>query len=212
MSAHLIVGLGNPGTEYADTRHNIGFRVVEALADSGAAAWSSERLADRCEMSYRGRKLVLIKPTTYMNLSGRAVSYHLLALKAPADRLVVITDDIALPFGTLRLRAKGSAGGHNGLKDISATLGHDNYTRLRIGVGADFPAGRQVDYVLGNFSRDEAKDLPAVLAEAVACIQTIVFRGIGEAMTQHNRNVLAPPPPPKSALPPTTAPHTSAPN
>jgi peptidyl-tRNA hydrolase, PTH1 family len=206
MSAHLIVGLGNPGAEYADTRHNIGFRVLDTLAASAEAKWQSDRLADRCEMSFRGRKLVLIKPTTYMNLSGRAVSYHLNALKAPADRLVVITDDIALPFGTVRLRAKGSAGGHNGLKDISATLGHDSYTRLRVGVGADFPAGRQVDYVLGNFSRDEARDLPLVLAEAVACIQTIVFRGIGEAMTQHNRNVLAPPPAPP-VVPPS---HTSA--
>ncbi len=197
MNSYLIVGLGNVGDEYADTRHNIGFMAVDALATADGGTWSLDRHAYRAEVKHKGRTLILLKPTTYMNLSGRAVQHHLTAARLLPDRLLVITDDLALPFGELRLRAKGSDGGHNGLKDITATLGHGNYPRLRLGIGAGFGPGRQVDYVLSPFTTHEQTDLPFVINAAVDCAHTWVFRGLGEAMGAHNRNVLQPPAPPK---------------
>lgn len=185
----LVVGLGNMGPEYVGTRHNIGFDAVERLA--GATPFVQDKHGLLAETSYRGRKLLLLKPNTYMNLSGKAISYHLQAHKIHPDQLLVITDDIALPFGTLRLRGKGSAGGHNGLKHIIETLGHENWARLRLGVGAAFAEGRQVDYVLGKFSAAEQKNLPAVLDAAVQAAQTFAFQGLNEAMTRSNRNVVA---------------------
>jgi len=215
VNTFLVVGLGNVGDEYADTRHNIGFMAVDALARADAGTWALDRHAYRAEVKHKGRTLILLKPTTYMNLSGRAVQHHLAAAKVPLDRLLIVTDDLALPFGELRLRGKGSDGGHNGLKDITATLGHANYARLRLGIGAEFSAGRQVDYVLSPFTRQEQADMPFVIDAAVACVHTWVFRGLGEAMGAHNKNVLRvePPKPPKAPKPaPAPAPNADGPN
>src|SRR3989338_10036173 len=148
---YLIVGLGNPGAKYAETRHNIGFKVVEALAKELGGSFSTQKVAEKAEVKYKGRIFILIKPTTYMNLSGKAVNYYLQQEKIPQENLLVITDDIALPFGTIRLKGSGSDGGHNGLKNIIESLGNANYARLRFGVGSEFVKGKQINHVLGNF-------------------------------------------------------------
>ncbi len=152
---YLIVGLGNIGAEYAETRHNIGFKVLDAFAEASNAVFGAGRYGAVCETKYKGRTFVLLKPSTYMNLSGKAVSYWMQAGKIEPENLLVVVDDIALPFGTLRLRARGSDGGHNGLKNIALMLGSENYARLRFGVGGDFPRGHQVDYVLGEWTDQE---------------------------------------------------------
>lgn len=182
----LIVGLGNPGPEYQDTRHNIGFRVVEALADAGNGVFRSDRLGEVCEVRLKGRALVLLKPSTFMNLSGRSVRYWMDREKVPLERLLVVTDDIALPFGKLRLRAKGGAGGHNGLADIIDVLGTEDFARLRFGVGNDFPRGRQADFVLSPWSTEESASLPDRLAAASAAVHDAVFLGLPRAMNLHN--------------------------
>src|SRR5690606_29337273 len=146
---YLIVGLGNIGPEYELTRHNVGFLTSDRLADKDKVAWSSDRLAFTAEYKLKGRQIHVIKPTTYMNFSGLAVFYWLKTLKIPQEILLVVVDDVALPFGTLRMREKGSSAGHNGLKNIEEILGGQNYSRLRFGIGNDFPKGRQVEYVLG---------------------------------------------------------------
>lgn len=156
---YLIVGLGNPGGKYADTRHNIGFDVLDALIEDSESSFETERYADRAEIKFKGRKLVLIKPNTFMNLSGKAVHFWLQKEKIPMSNLLVISDDLALPFGTLRLKGKGSAGGHNGLKDIEAVLKTVNYSRLRFGIGSDYARGKQADFVLGPWSLEEQNDL-----------------------------------------------------
>ena len=145
----LIVGLGNIGAEYAETRHNVGFKVLDALAEASHTAFTTARYGAVAEMRHRGHIVTLLKPSTYMNLSGKAVRYWLEATRTPLENLLVIVDDIALPFGTLRMRTKGSDGGHNGLKNINELLGSDAYARIRFGIGGDFPRGFQVDYVLG---------------------------------------------------------------
>ena len=184
---HLIAGLGNPGSEYAETRHNIGFKVVEALARASTAVFRPGRLADICEVRLKGRTVVLIKPSTYMNLSGKAVNYWLQEARVPLQHLLVITDDIALPIGTIRLRAKGSDGGHNGLKSINGVLGNGEYARLRFGVGNDFDKGHQVDHVLGQWSpEDILKRDPAILKAAEAALAFTCME-IGQVMTQFNR-------------------------
>jgi PTH1 family peptidyl-tRNA hydrolase len=183
---YLIVGLGNPGSEYEETRHNIGFKVVDALAKELGDSFTLNKAAFRAEVKFKGRTLILIKPITYMNLSGKAVNYWMQTEKIPIENLVVITDDIALPFGKLRMKGKGSDGGHNGLKDIQATLNTQEYTRLRFGVGSDFSKGRQADYVLGKWTKEENLDLPAridVATEFIKCFTTI-----GLAMTMTNWN------------------------
>ena len=147
---YLIVGLGNIGAEYAGTRHNIGFNVFDALAEASNAVFTTPRYGDVAQVKHKGRTLILLKPSTYMNLSGKAVRYWMEAEKIAPENLLVVSDDIALPFGTLRLRPKGSAGGHNGLKNIAELLGTENFARMRFGVGGDFPKGHQVDYVLGD--------------------------------------------------------------
>ncbi len=157
---YLIVGLGNIGAEYADTRHNIGFDVLDALAGASNAVFTTARYGDVAEARWKGRTLVLLKPSTYMNLSGKAVRYWMDATKVPLEHLLVVSDDIALPFGTLRLRPKGSAGGHNGLKNIAELLGTEEYARMRFGVGGDFPRGHQVDYVLGRWTDEERAAMP----------------------------------------------------
>ena len=160
---YLIAGLGNIGPEYELTRHNIGFLVLDRLADKNNITFDSGRYAFTAELKHKGRTLFLIKPTTYMNLSGKAVNYWMKDQKIPVENLLVVTDDIALPFGKLRLRGKGSNGGHNGLGSIQEVLGNDVYARLRFGVGSDFAKGRQADYVLSNFSKEEISELPILM-------------------------------------------------
>lgn len=173
---YLVVGLGNIGSEYADTRHNIGFRVLDALAEASNVTFTTGRYGSVAELRHKGRTIVLLKPSTYMNLSGKAVRYWLDAERIPRENLLVVSDDIALPFGTFRMRARGSEGGHNGLKNITEMLGDNNYARLRFGIGGDFARGHQVDYVLGTFSDEERKAMPERLklfGEAILSFATI---------------------------------------
>ena len=183
---YLIVGLGNPGSEYAETRHNIGFKVLDEIASELGVSFALDKAAFKAEAKFKGRQLVLIKPITYMNLSGKAVNYWLQTEKINVSNLLVITDDIALPYGTLRLKGKGSDGGHNGLKDIQATLKTQEYARLRFGVGADFAKGRQADYVLAEWKTDERLALPERITTAAAAAKSFVFDGLPMAMTNWN--------------------------
>lgn len=183
---YLIVGLGNPGSEYLETRHNVGFKVLDELAAELSASFFLDKAAFRAEAKYKGRQLILIKPITYMNLSGKAVNYWLQTEKIPIGNLLVITDDIALPYGTLRMKGKGSDGGHNGLKDIQALLKTQEYARLRFGVGSDFTQGRQADYVLAEWKSDEKLALPERLQAAASAVKSFVFDGLSMAMTNWN--------------------------
>lgn len=183
---YLIVGLGNIGDEYVNTRHNVGFQILDAFAKASNISFQDTRLAFRAEYKFKGRTFVLIKPTTYMNLSGKSVNYWLQKEKIPDDKLLVIVDDIALPFGTLRLRPKGGDAGHNGLADINLTLGHQNYARLRFGIGDNFPKGLQVQYVLGEWSDDEMKVLPQKFEVAAEIIKSFGLQGLGQTMNQFN--------------------------
>jgi PTH1 family peptidyl-tRNA hydrolase len=183
---YLIVGLGNIGAEYADTRHNIGFMVLDAFAKASNAVFVSGRYGSVAEVSYKGRKFVLLKPSTYMNLSGNAVRYWMKEEKIPVENVLVVVDDVALDLGTIRIRTKGSDGGHNGLKHITATLGHPNYARLRFGIGHDFPQGFQIDYVLGQWTADEKKRLPERIEVAIEAIKAFGTIGIERAMNQFN--------------------------
>ncbi len=178
----LIAGLGNIGFEYNNTRHNIGFDVVNFLAEKHGGQWKTSRYADVAEIRVKGKTLVLIKPSTYMNLSGNAVRYWLQEEKLSPTQCLVITDDLALPFGKLRMRPKGSDGGHNGLKHIQAILNTDQYPRLRFGVGSEFSKGKQVDYVLGVWNEEELKTLEARIEKAAeGCVQ-FVQMGLERAM------------------------------
>jgi PTH1 family peptidyl-tRNA hydrolase len=183
---YLIVGLGNPGPEYTNTRHNIGFLVLDALAAGADVRFGSERYGDHAEVRHKGRTLILVKPTTFMNLSGKAVRYWMEQEKIIPERTLVITDDLALPFGKVRMRASGGAGGHNGLTSIIGTIGSESFPRLRFGIGSDFPKGRQADYVLSPWNKEES----AALAERVElCRQAILdfaLMGIGHAMNTFN--------------------------
>ena len=183
---YLIVGLGNVGEEYTDTRHNIGFKIADALADSAKAFFSSGRLAHVCEFRFKGRSVTLIKPTTYMNLSGKAVNYWLQQEKIPKENLLVITDDIALPFGTIRIRSKGSDGGHNGLTSLIETLNTTEFTRLRFGIGNEFHKGGQVDYVLGKWTDEENKLLGERIEKSVEAVKSFIAIGLGRTMTAFN--------------------------
>jgi PTH1 family peptidyl-tRNA hydrolase len=182
----LIVGLGNPGAEYEATRHNIGFQVVDAFAQSHGALFSTGRLGEASTARWKGRQIVLLKPSTYMNLSGKAVRYWLDAERIPLEQMLVITDDLALPFGTLRLRAKGSDGGHNGLKNIQAVLNTQAYARLRFGIGAEFAKGHQVNYVLGKWSPEESQHMPERLERCSQLIESFVWAGLGPTMNAFN--------------------------
>lgn len=182
----LIVGLGNIGIEYADTRHNIGFNVLDVLAGASNISFESKRLGSVAEYRYKGRSFILLKPSTYMNLSGRAVNYWLQAEKIPVENMLVVVDDLALPLGTLRMRKQGSDGGHNGLKDIATTLGHANYARLRVGIGDNFGNGGQIDYVLGKWSERERLELPAVCDKAADAIRSFGLVGIERTMNIFN--------------------------
>jgi len=184
---YLIVGLGNIGDEYRNTRHNIGFNILDAFAGASNISFSDKRYAYMAEASFKGRKFILIKPTTFVNLSGKAVNYWLQKENILLENLLVIVDDLALPFGTFRMRAKGGDGGHNGLLDISSVLGTQEYVRLRFGIGNNFRTGAQVDYVLGQWSADELKEMPAKLETSVEIIRSFDFVGLGETMTRYNR-------------------------
>jgi len=184
---YLIVGLGNIGPEYADTRHNIGFMILDALAKQEGAKFYMQRLAYYTEITHKARTLYLIKPTTYMNNSGKAVSYWKKTLKIPVENDLVVVDDIALPFGTLRLKPKGSAAGHNGLKDIEATLGNNEYARLRFGVSDNFPKGQQVNYVLDGFDKDEMPALPELIDRSIEMIKSFAAIGTELTMTRYNK-------------------------
>lgn len=183
---YLIVGLGNIGDEYVDTRHNIGFVMVDALAKALDSTFSVDRYASVAEASYKGRQLVLIKPSTYMNLSGKAVHYWMQKEKISIENVLVLVDDLALPFGTLRMKGKGSAGGHNGLKNIQELIGSENYARLRFGVGNNFPKGQQVDFVLGNWTKEEKEQISVLTEKTTSAIQMFVTIGIEKAMVFAN--------------------------
>lgn len=182
----LIAGLGNIGDEYANTRHNIGFSVLDTLANTSGVFFTQDRLAYKAEYKFKGKTFILIKPTTFMNLSGKAVNYWLQAEKISIEHLLVITDDIALPLGTLRLKPKGTDGGHNGLKNIQETLNTTEYPRLRFGVGSDFQKGRQVDYVLGKWTAEEQKLLIPRIDLAVEIIKSFGTIGIERTMNLYN--------------------------
>ena len=183
---YLIVGLGNPGPKYELTRHNVGFLTLDRLAEQQDTAFRSDRLAEVADFKYKGRTVCLAKPTTFMNLSGKAVNYWLQALKIPKENLLVVTDDIALPFGKLRMKPKGSSAGHNGLKNIEDLTGGQDYARLRFGVGNDFHKGQQVDYVLSPFPREELDALPDLMDKAAEMILAFATVGIERTMSQYN--------------------------
>ena len=182
----LIVGLGNPGSEYKNTRHNIGFKVLDTLAELSNTSFKDERHAKLAVVKHMGRSFHLVKPTTFMNLSGKAVNYWLQQYKIDYKNLLVITDDIALPFGALRLRGKGSDGGHNGLKDIQGVLGRSDYARLKFGVGNDFPRGRQADYVLSDWSSEEEETLKPRMEQAVKMVFAFGTIGLARTMSDFN--------------------------
>ena len=183
---YLLVGLGNIGPEYELTRHNIGFLTLDRLADKEGAAWKCDRLAFKTEFKHKSRTLHLIKPTTYMNLSGKAVNYWMKTLNIPKENILVLVDDVAIPFEKLRMRPKGSAAGHNGLKNIEELCGGQDYPRLRMGIGDNFPKGMQVDYVLGRFTQQELDVLPEIMDKAIAMALGFCTVGIAHTMTQFN--------------------------
>lgn len=183
---YLICGLGNIGAEYHYTRHNIGFRVLDALAKASNIVFTDNRYGATAEMKVKNRHLILLKPSTYMNLSGNALRYWMQKENIPVENVLIIVDDLALPFGTLRLKPKGSDAGHNGLKDIARVLGNDKYARLKFGIGNDYPKGGQVDYVLGNFTSDEESALPAKLETSCEIIKSFCLAGVQNTMNQFN--------------------------
>lgn len=183
---YLIVGLGNPGSEYENTRHNIGFSILDQLAADEQVAFDSVRYGWMGTLRHKGRTLLLLKPNTYMNLSGKAVQYWLQAEKVPMDNLLVLTDDLALPFGTLRLRGKGSDGGHNGLKHIQEVLQRNDYARLRFGIGAEFSKGHQVNYVLAPWNAEEQERLKERLGMCADLIKSFAAVGLAHTMNQYN--------------------------
>jgi peptidyl-tRNA hydrolase, PTH1 family len=183
---YLVVGLGNIGAEYELTRHNIGFLILDRLAEKFKVSFTAARYGDTAMFKYKGRSIHLVKPSTYMNLSGKAVSYWLETLKLSKENLLVIVDDIALPLSSLRMRAKGSDAGHNGMKNIEQLTGGNNYPRLRVGIGNDFHPGQQVDYVLSKFTPQEFELLPPIMDKAVDAILSFTAIGINRTMNQFN--------------------------
>lgn len=183
---YLIVGLGNPGVKYENTRHNVGFKVLDELVKDSNHQFEVDKLGDIARFKFKGRTLVLLKPSTFMNLSGKALNYWMKKEKIPIERVLVIVDDIALPFGKIRLKPKGSDAGHNGLKDIASVLNTTKYPRLKFGIGNDFPRGRQVEYVLGEWSNKEQKELPLLLNKATEFIKSFATIGIERTMNSLN--------------------------
>ena len=183
---YLIVGLGNSGVDYVNTRHNIGFKVLEKFAQLNNTSFETKKLGDMASFKFKGRTFLLLKPNTYMNLSGKAVKYWLEKESIPHENLLVITDDLNLPFGTLRLKIKGSAGGHNGLKDVQDKLNTSQYNRLRFGISDEFTKGKQVDYVLGNWTDEESETLKERLEHCSEFIKSFVMAGVQNAMNTFN--------------------------
>lgn len=183
---YLIVGLGNIGNEYHNTRHNVGFTILDAFAKASNVFFSENRYGATCEVKLKGRTLILLKPSTFMNLSGNALRYWMQKEKIEIENVLVIVDDIALPFGTLRLKPQGSDAGHNGLKNIQEILGHNNYARLRFGIGNDFAKGRQVEYVLGKWTEEQTTALPERADRCIEIIQSFCLAGMQLTMTQYN--------------------------
>lgn len=186
MEKFLIVGLGNPGDEYTGTRHNTGFMVLDALAKASNIVFEDRRYGYIAETSIKGRKVFLLKPTTYMNLSGNAVRYWLNKENIDVQRLLVVVDDLSLPLGALRLKGKGSNGGHNGLGNIQSVIGTQQYARLRVGIGNDFPKGMQVDWVLGKYDDSDMKELTPSIDTAIEMIKSFVLAGINITMNKFN--------------------------
>lgn len=186
MKKFLIVGLGNIGDKYTETRHNIGFKVLDYLADKESLTFETQKLGDIATYKLKGRQFILLKPNTYMNLSGKAVQYWLTKEKIPMENLLVITDDLNLPFGTLRLKTKGSDGGHNGLKDIQDKLQTTKYNRFRFGISDAFAKGRQVDYVLGEWTPEETEKLPERLTKSIELINSFGLAGVNNTMNTFN--------------------------
>ena len=184
--SYLVVGLGNIGPEYSKTRHNMGFMVLDAWSQASTTAFNTMRYGDVAEIHLKGRTVYLLKPSTYMNLSGNAVRYYLQKLPIPTDRLLVICDDINLPFGKLRMRKNGSDGGHNGLKNIAECLKTENYARIRMGVGHEFSTGAQADYVLGNLSEEEMKEMDNLSEKVIQGVKDWIFVGADRAMNVLN--------------------------
>lgn len=189
MNKYLIVGLGNPGIKYKDTRHNIGFRVLEELAKDKGASFETEKLGDIARFRFKGRAFVLLKPNTFMNLSGKAVNYWLQKEKIELHNSLCITDDLNLDFGAIRIKAKGSSGGHNGLKSIIEVLGRQDFPRLRFGVAANFSKGKQVDYVLGEWNKEENRFLPELIDKSARAAVSFGAAGIGNTMNQFNGTI-----------------------
>jgi PTH1 family peptidyl-tRNA hydrolase len=184
---YLVAGLGNIGIDYFNTRHNVGFKVLDALASASNTAFTAKRYGDIAEFKQKGRIYILLKPSTFMNLSGKAISYWLQAEKIPIENLIVVVDDLALPIGTLRLRAKGGDGGHNGLTSIIEVLGTQLFARLRFGIGGDFPKGNQVDYVLGEWTSEEQEILPERCQKAGEIILSFGTIGLERTMNFFNK-------------------------
>ncbi len=184
---YLIVGLGNIGVEYAQTRHNIGFDIAEALVKKHAGNFTVQKHAQYAQVNLRGRQIHVIIPTTYMNLSGKAVRHWMTELKIPVENIFILVDDLAIDFGKLRIRANGSDAGHNGLKSLNELLLTQNYPRLRFGIGNNFPKGRQVDYVLGKWTTDEMKEMPFLIHKSVDAIESFVIKGLPLTMNEFNK-------------------------
>ena len=183
---YLIVGLGNIGAEYQNTRHNIGFTILDAFAKASNVFFTENRYGSTCEVKIKGRTLILLKPSTFMNLSGNALRYWMNKENTAIENVLVVVDDIALPFGTLRLKPRGSAAGHNGLKNIEEILGHSDYARLRFGLGDDFKRGQQIEYVLGKWTEQQSKALPDRVDLAVEMIKSFCLAGLELTMSQFN--------------------------
>lgn len=182
----LIAGLGNIGAEYDSTRHNIGFDIADVFAIKNEVVFTQDRLAYMANFKWRGKSIVLIKPTTYMNLSGKAIKYWMDKEKVPISNVLVLVDELALPLGTLRMKGSGSDGGHNGLKSIQESLQTNKYPRLRFGVGNDFPKGKQVDFVLGRWNSEEMPIVKEKILTSVSMVESFIFRGLQQTMNQYN--------------------------
>jgi|TARA_B110000093_G_scaffold139762_1_gene150125 PTH1 family peptidyl-tRNA hydrolase len=182
----LIIGLGNPGAEYEDTRHNVGFRVVDTIADAYGGEFSTERHGSVSTVRFKGKTLILLKPSTFMNLSGKAVRYWMDSENIPVERILVVTDDLNLDYEKLRLRGKGSDGGHNGLKDIQSVLNSTVYPRLRVGIGAEFGRGQQIDFVLGKWTEKELLALQEVLVKSQKAVESFCAIGLSRSMNSVN--------------------------
>jgi PTH1 family peptidyl-tRNA hydrolase len=187
---YLIVGLGNPGLEYKNTRHNIGFTVLDSLVENSGIVFSDKRYGFISELKVKGRTLILLKPTTYMNLSGKAVNYYLQKEKIPIENMLIIVDDLALPFGTIRIKSKGGSGGHNGLQHIEEIIGTNVYNRLRFGIGSEFNKGQQVNYVLGEWEPEEKDKLSQRIDTVIDAIKNFPILGIERTMNFFNNKLI----------------------